>query len=62
MSKGHGITRLYTKQEAAEILRVSLRTVSHYIRCCGLPHRKIGRTVRIPEDQFRKWLAKEGRC
>ncbi len=57
-----GVTRLYTKQEVAEILRVSLRTVSKYISCCGLPHRKIGGTVRIPKDKLLKWLAKEGRC
>ncbi len=49
-------------REVAETLRVSLRTVSRYISCCGMPHRKIGGTVRIPEDKLIKWLAKEGRC
>jgi len=50
-----GITRFYTKGELAKILKVSDRTIDTYMRQ-GLPYRKIGRTVRIPEDKLLKWL------
>jgi len=52
------LTRLYTKQEVADILRVSVRTVSRYMGC-GLPYKKIRGTVRIPEDKLMKWLEEE---
>jgi excisionase family DNA binding protein len=55
MSKNNGITRFYTKQEVAEILRVSVKTVTRYMSY-GLPYKKIRRSVRIPEDEFLKWL------
>jgi excisionase family DNA binding protein len=49
------ITRFYTKQEVAQILRVTVRTVTNYM-ARGLPYRKIHGTVRIPEDKFREWI------
>jgi excisionase family DNA binding protein len=61
MSKTNaGITRLYTKQEVAEILRVSVRTITRYMGC-GLPYKKIGGTVRVPEDKLLKWLGRKER-
>ncbi len=50
-----GFTRFYTKQEVADILRVTVRTVTNYM-ARGLPYRKIHGTVRIPEDKFREWI------
>ena len=60
MSKNNTITRFYTKQEVADILRVSLKTVT---RCmaCGLPYKKVGRSVRITEDKFIEWLKEENK-
>ena len=55
MNQTTGITRFYTKQEVAQILRVTVRTVNHYM-ACGLPYTKIRRSVRIPEDKLMKWL------
>jgi len=52
------LTRLYTKKEVAEILKVSVRTVSRYMGY-GLPYKKIRGTVRIPEDKLMKWLESE---
>ena len=47
--------RLYTKKEVAQILQVSVRTVTRYMGY-GLPYRKIRGTVRIPEDKFLEWV------
>jgi excisionase family DNA binding protein len=58
MSNNKKITRFYTKQEVAEMLQVSLRTVSYYMGC-GLPYTKIRRSVRIPEDKLMEWLKEE---
>jgi excisionase family DNA binding protein len=56
MSKTNpNITRFYTKQEVAKMLRVSMRTVTRYMHF-GLPYRKIGGTVRIPENELFKWI------
>ena len=54
-----GVTRFYTKQEVAEILRVSVKTITRYMKK-GLPYRKILGTVRIPEDKFLAWMQNRG--
>jgi excisionase family DNA binding protein len=54
MSKDN-VARFYTKQEVAEMLKVSVRTITRYMSC-GLPYKKIGGTVRIPEDKLINWL------
>ena len=51
-------TRLYTKQEVAQILRVSVITVTRYMGF-GLPYKKIRGTVRIPEDKLLEWILNE---
>ena len=55
MNQATGITRFYTKQEVAKILRVTVRTVTNYM-ACGLPYKKIRGTVRIPSDKFTEWM------
>ena len=50
--------RLYTKQEVAQILRVSVRTITRYMGY-GLPYKKIRGTVRIPENEFFEWVLKD---
>jgi len=52
------ITRFLTKQEVADILKVSLRTVGYYMGC-GMPYTKVRRSVRIPEDKLMEWLREE---
>lgn len=50
-----GITRFYTKQEVAVILKVSLRTVERYMTY-DMPYTKIRGSVRFPENLLLKWL------
>lgn len=45
--------KLYTVQEAAEILRVRRDTVYSLVKRGQLPVVKLGRTIRIPESAFR---------
>jgi excisionase family DNA binding protein len=52
--------RLYTKKEVSKILRVSLRTIERYM-AYGMPYKKIRGTVRIPENEFLKWIDQEGK-
>ena len=49
------ITRFYTKQEVADILKVSVRTVERYMNY-GMPYTKIRGSVRIQECLLTKWL------
>ena len=58
MVENNKLTRFYTKKEAAQILRVSIRTITRYMGV-GLPYKKIRGTVRIPEDKLLKWLETE---
>ncbi len=55
MNKNKNSPRFYTKQEVAEMLQVSLRTINYYM-ACGLPYTKVRRSVRIPEDKLMEWL------
>lgn len=41
-----------TKQEAAQLLRVSIRTVSNWIKRGELPVLRLGRTIRICESDL----------
>lgn len=45
--------KLYTAEEAAEILRVRRDTVYNLIKRGDLPAIRMGRVVRIPESAFR---------
>ena len=44
------LERLYTKQEVACYLKISVRTVDREIARLGLQVYKVGRSVRIPES------------
>ncbi len=48
--------KFLTKQEAAEILGVTVRTIDHLRTNCGLPSIQLDRAVRIPQDGFKQWL------
>ena len=58
MTATTGVTRFLTKQEVAEILQVSLRTIEYYMGC-GMPYTKVRRSVRIPEDKLMEWLKED---
>lgn len=47
---------LLTKQQVAEVLQVTLRTVHSYINSCDLPAVKIGRRVRITTEDLRAFI------
>ena len=57
MNKKNGLPRFYTIKEAAEKLGVSPRTVQRRIDSGELKRHKLGRTVRISEDDLRAFLA-----
>jgi excisionase family DNA binding protein len=48
------IQNLLTKREVAELFRVSLRTVSNWMRCGIVPFIRIGSVVRFDRDAVRK--------
>ncbi len=47
-----------TKQEVADLLKVSLRTVSRLIEKGELPYHKMERTVRIRREDVEAYLDK----
>ena len=52
-------TRFLTTEEAADVLRCSLRTVQQLVADAAIPHRKIAgmRRVLIPPDELEQALA-----
>lgn len=50
---------LLTRDEAAEVLRVSLTTMSRIIGSGRLPHLRIGRAVRIPREALDAYVRGE---
>ena len=48
------IQNLLTKREVAELFRVSLRTVSNWMRCGIVPFIRIRSVVRFDRDAVRK--------
>lgn len=50
-----------TLRQAAALLHVTPRTVYTWIRKFGLPHVRIGRTVRIPGHLLERWLEEQAR-
>ena len=43
-------------REVAERLRLSAKTVCHYVRIGELPGIFIGNNLRIPREEFDRWL------
>ena len=48
----------YTREEFAELLQVSLRTVDEWIATCKVTHFKMGRNVRIPREAIAMFVLK----
>lgn len=59
VSQGDALPEVLTAAEAAELLRVSLRTVYRMCRTGEIPHRRIGESLRFSRRQLLEWL--EGR-
>lgn len=55
------MTRLLTADEAAAILGVSPSLVLALARSDDLPHVRIGRLVRIPDEALERWIAERTR-
>lgn len=45
-----------TRQEAADILKVTPHTIDCLRANCGLPFIRLDKAVRIPKEAFNKWL------
>jgi excisionase family DNA binding protein len=57
---GPAITKLLvTKQEAAEMLSVSTRTIDRLLQGKELPYRRIGHSVRIPFDSLKAFTRRD---
>ncbi len=52
--------KILLAQEAATILRVPKARVYELVRQKKFPAVRIGRLVRIPEDELRGWIARGG--
>ena len=57
MSRNPTTRRFYTIDEVAGILNVHPRTVRRYIDCGDLKSHKMGRSVRISDDDLRAYTA-----
>lgn len=50
---------LYTPDEIAQMLRLSIGTIWNYIRSGKLPASKLGRKYIISEDQLKRFLEQQ---
>lgn len=48
--------KVYTPEEAAQILKLSTRTIREYLRIGKITGAKIGKEWRITEEQIREFL------
>ena len=46
-----------SRQEAAELVKLDVRTISEAIHSGALPAKKVGRHYRIAVDHLRAWFA-----
>ncbi len=51
--------QLYSKQEAAALLKVTPNHIDHLIKTAGLPYVKLGKVVRIRHMGLGAWLASQ---
>ena len=49
---------LLSRQEAAKRLGISLATFDRIYKKCGLPYIQIGHSIKVPQDDLDKWIAK----
>lgn len=49
----------YTVAEAADILRVTTRTVHTYLHVDGLPYQKVGKYNLIAKEDLSRWIRKQ---
>ena len=51
--------KVLTRPEAAELLRISIRTLDYWVKTGQVPHKKIGRSIRFSEKALERWLEQE---
>jgi putative molybdopterin biosynthesis protein len=61
MNKPARVPRLLSIHELAELFSVSSRTIHRWIAAGELPTHKLGRQIRITEDDARRFLATRAR-
>ena len=47
---------IYTKNEAAKVLRISVESINRCMKNGKLPHRKIGKSVRFTESHLAAFM------
>lgn len=50
---------ILTVQEAAEMLKLSSRTVYNLVHVDGFPAVRIGKSLRIPRDLLMRWVRQQ---
>ena len=58
MKTTHLNPRQITIQQAVEVYNMSEETLRGYIRRGLVPHRRVGRRIYLPVDQFEAWLSR----
>ena len=51
--------RVLTRQEAAELLKLSVRTLDYLTATGQIPHKRIGRSVRFSERAIEQWMEQD---
>ena len=51
--------RVLTRQEAAELLKLSVRTLDYLTATGQIPHKRVGRSIRFSESALQKWLEQD---
>lgn len=59
MEGGKGMTKLYTTEEVAEILKYDVQTIRRFIREEKITAYKVGKEYRIKEEDLEIFLKKE---
>ena len=50
------MSKFYTPQEIADLLKLDVQTIRAYIRAGKLKAAKLGREYRISEDRFKEFM------
>ena len=48
--------KVLKREEAAKMLRISVRTLDYLTKTNQVPHKKVGRSVRFSEKALEQWM------